>query len=71
MLSTIYFGGVGGETKTTICKAGEPGFPYTDTQRKIESEIFIYFEWLGSWPVLHIVAFTALKDSGPLLTRAG
>jgi len=43
----VYLGGVGGETKTTIYKPGEEGFPYTDIQNKLESEIDTYMEKLG------------------------
>jgi len=43
----VYIGGVGGETKTTIYTPGQEGFPYTDIQKKLESEIDDYLTALG------------------------
>merc|ERR1712086_1070933 len=34
----VYIGGVSGETKTTIYKPGDEGFPYPEIQKKLESE---------------------------------
>jgi len=43
----VYIGGVGGETKTTIYTPGQEGCPYTDIQKKFESEIDDYLKALG------------------------
>jgi len=43
----VYIGGVGGETKTTIYKPGEEGFPYADIQKKLQDEVPVYLKALG------------------------
>merc|ERR1711997_943754 len=43
----VYIGGVGGETKTTIYKPGDEGFPYTEIQKKLQDEVPVYLKALG------------------------
>jgi len=43
----VYIGGVGGETKTTIHKPDDEGFPYKEMQQKLESEVPTYLKALG------------------------
>jgi len=43
----VYIGGVGGETKTTIHKPADEGFPYTEIQKKLQDEVPTYLKALG------------------------
>lgn len=43
----VYIGGVGGETKTSIYKPGDEGFPYADIQKKLQDEVPVYLKALG------------------------
>jgi len=62
----VYIGGVGGETKTTIYKPEDEGFPYKETQEKLEKEMPDYLKALGlpegSLPLLWAADFIPVDD---------